>query len=161
MGKKVIASLAGSYRGQSLAGKDSRSSVTEQHPWLFSVHPAAAQMHGLGMPGCLLGMNDPEAQSGQRRTEGRRKRWETAWGWLAEDGHTAAFRARVQADHSTLAKINGRSCPCPCFYYTHADTSPALAISLGVLLDPASPVGPPVCTHLVKDETNARSSRDS
>lgn len=74
MGKKVIASLAGSYYGQSPAGKDRRSSGTKQHPLLFPVHPVAAQMHSLGMPGCLLGMDDPEAHSGRRGTEGWQKR---------------------------------------------------------------------------------------
>lgn len=32
---------------------------------------------------CLLGMEDPKAQSGKRRKEGWQRRWDTAWGQLA------------------------------------------------------------------------------
>lgn len=69
MRKKVIASLAGSYRGQSLAGKDSHSSGTEQHLLLFPVHPVAAQVHGLGVPVYPLGVDDPTTQSARRGTD--------------------------------------------------------------------------------------------
>jgi len=72
MGRKVIASLTGSYQGQSPAGKDNCPGGTGQHPLLFPVHPGA-WMHRLWIPGDLLGVEDPKAQSG-RRTEGWRKR---------------------------------------------------------------------------------------
>lgn len=39
MGKRAIASLAGSYHGQSPAGKGSCSHGTVQLPLLFPIHP--------------------------------------------------------------------------------------------------------------------------
>lgn len=128
------------------------SSGTRQLPLLFPIHLVAARTHGLGMPGYLLGMDDPEG--GQR---GGRRGGVLPWEGLKQDGHSCLWSSSDfccsmcnQTMGHTLRVMEESAHACAFIIHMHTQI-------LEIPSDPASPV----CTHLLKGETHARSSRDN